>query len=246
MKKILITASIIIVIIATILLISVNKNKNSVEPDNPPTDTTTSTDDAPQKEGVIKDRDTDETYDPAVAQVFTGGEKIYPDTSTALFGVSDLISKVYKKRSTIGNIPSDINIALYDYGAKHLDGAFKSLTIVPDSLEADAVKVTGSLRLGQGEMVVPFRIDIITNKGSGERGYVTINQGGSSQNGTYVYYGGLTGASGQNFSIQQVKSGSRELVIDGVNKEGALQYIKGVGYKVPDIPITFSNYRSPF
>lgn len=247
MKKLIISTLIALAIgLAVIASISLFRKDEGSTQQPETNDESSQIEEEPQKEGVIKDRDTGSTYDPEIAQVSPGGQKLYPDTSTALFGVSDLISIIYKKRSTIGDIPKDINTALYDYGAKHLNGEFSSLTIIPSSLSAETDSVTGSLRLGQGDTAVPFRVNIISPKSSSDRGYIIINKDSSSHNGTYVYYGGLSGASGQNFSIQQAQSGSKQLVINGSNKEGALLFIKGAGYKIPDLSITFSNYRSPF
>ncbi len=196
---------------------------------------------------IIIDKDTDKAYDPT--QSARASDIGFIPDSTQLFGMPQLELIL----SDVSNGPfetlfNDIQTALYTYGNKHLSREFATLTVIPSSLTINNSVINGTLRLGQTNTIVPLEIKIIGDKPGLQRGHIIINKSGSSYNGLFEYAGGLIEVknSMNDFTIRQADTVSSSLIIQGTNKEAALSYISSIGYKISDLTITFTDYRSPF
>lgn len=201
------------------------------------------TDQKGETETTIVDKDTGETFDPAAEIVNTGGND--PTVGdTYLFGILNLTEQTIDN-SVSADFIRDVRKALWQYGDDQLKKEFETLTIRPQSLKVNGQVISGELRLGQTETIVPIEILVSSN---GKAALTTINKDSNSHGGVFVYVGGVNNPDKLLFSITQDSTRSSNLTIQAFEgyREASLKYIESLGYNVPDFSITFANYESVF
>lgn len=190
----------------------------------------------------IVDRDTGEVFDKTVNTQSTGAPSDN-QSSIKLFGIEDFIKTLSSKGHQTDFVDS-VKESLWTYSNKRLNDSFPSLTLRPQNMIISKSLVTGEVRLGQTNEIIPIAIHISTNDSVA---IVDINKGNSSHGGTFEYVGGINNPANLQFTITQTNDTSTDLSIQTYsNREAALQYIESLGYNVPDFSITFSNYENPF
>jgi hypothetical protein len=192
--------------------------------------------------GKITDKDTGEVFDPKVNNRTTGG-----NTGTGnikLFGIEPLIKKLIDEKAEYGYV-DDIKNALYKYSSSNLDNKYSSLTLKPQSLTISSAELTGEVRLGQTDTIIPIKATISSN---GKHSIVYLNKDASTFKGVYIYVGGIDTINSLLYSVSQNSTTSTALTIDTFTgyRELALGSITNLGYAVPDLNITFTNYENPF
>ena len=196
---------------------------------------------------VIKDQDTGEILqlNPEFSQQTGGGLEF--KSPVTLFGISHLSETIIiENNGSTGAYFDTIKNALWEYSKNRLDDSFTTITVRPQDIKVDGNTITGSLRLGQTDEIIPL---LITKTDSDENAIVTINKEGESNQygGVFVYVSGVQ-KSKMLFEIYQKNNRSSDLVIKAYTgyKESALKYIESIGYRVPDFVITFEEYENPF
>lgn len=196
------------------------------------------------KDGVIKDRDTGELLDTSDDGPQTGGD-IAKRSDIVLFGVENLAKVAREKNGKTGRYLLAVQDALWSYAEKRLEKKFPTLTIRPQSLSVNQTQITGDVRIGQTDTIVPFRADITPNN---EAAIVIINKDGTEYGGSFIFVGGIANEEEYLFKITQDNDKSTDLVVQsyGGYKEAAMKYLTSLGYNVPDFSIKFINYESVF
>lgn len=191
----------------------------------------------------IVDKDTGEIYDATVNNLDTGGSGGYQGDAK-LFGLQPFTKTVLNDGGKVGYVDS-IRKALWRFDEERLDGEFASLTLRPQGMDITDTRVTGTIRLGQSDTVLPITITPTEGK---ERAIIEINKDGSDFDGTFVFVGGLDNSETLLFTVSQKDTKTTDLFIDTYDgyREAALEYIEGLGYAVPDFKIEFTNYENPF
>lgn len=159
---------------------------------------------------------------------------------TKLFGIPNFIEKLYESREYISSIQSDTVAAFLRYGDDVLKNKYTTLTLIPNSLVIDHSMITGLLLLGDTDKSIPFTIKVMGDR----RAYVTINDTLNRVN--FIYAGGLNNVTRERFFIKQLNYSRNSFEVTAKDKEAALSYISSIGYKISDLTITFTDYRSPF
>lgn len=192
---------------------------------------------------MITDRDTGEQYDPEAPITNTGGNDPSYGT-THNFGLVAFSEAAFKGGESVGYTDS-VKAALWKYGDDRLEKAFKTLTLIPSSVETRGGVITGDLRLGQTDELVVVEVALSRDK---RNAIVTINKDGAARGGTFVYVGGIDNKTNYTFRIDQKNDTSSDLVISAYEgyRSQALDYLSSLGYNVPDISITYKNYENPF
>lgn len=193
---------------------------------------------------VIRDKDTGEVFDTEKKDPETGG--FSPNKGDAqIFGTEPLIRELLAINGRTGGVVKTIQDAVWVYNKERHNETYKTVTIRPQGLSVSSESVTGELRLGQTETIVPFSAAI--SKGS-DTAVVTINKDGTDHKGTFVYVGGLESEDMLLFNIKQKDYTSSDLVVTSYAgyREAALQHLISLGYNVPDFRITFTNYESVY
>lgn len=193
---------------------------------------------------VIKDKDTGETLDTSDEGIQTGGG-IAKKSDIVLFGSENLAKVARDKNKATGRYLIATQDALWAYGEKRLEKEFPTLTIRPQNLIVTSEKISGEIRIGQTDTIVPFRVDIA--KGN-DAAIVTINENGSEHGGKFVFVGGIENEDELLYTITQKNDTSTDLVIQsyGGYWEAAMKYLYSIGYNIPDFSIELLNFEGVF
>jgi hypothetical protein len=234
-KPIIIGISITLILITGFVFYTVNQVKTPPQEDH----NSISIDSGELDEGVTTEVDPDNsfTYDEA----YNPNGRVHNIT---LYGVPYLREYVYKSLGSVGSIHNDIASALLQYGSDYLKEEYNTLAIDKPSLSIkDGFTLQGSFTLGNSGKKNNFSASIIvktTEKPA--RALVTIKNSDT----VFTYVGGLQNVHNDNFSIKQPIKSSPSIEISTNNTELSLEYIKSIGYEVPDLEIIFKDYRNPF
>jgi hypothetical protein len=239
-KKIITIITVIMAIICTaIILLNLPKKQPEI---------THQKQEKSRTEGV--DRDTGEDLNSACLDSLCSVDSSRHYT-TKVFGAANLAEQLFlriSERQYTGDGPSALNHDIISgiavYGDTIINKTYPSLTIIPSTLSFDEESsVSGKIRYGQSDSIVPFKVKILTGSNSTRRGYLTIND-------SFYYLGGFTNidpiTKDAEQYIRQSSYSSNNLIISTTDKEYAIQHIASLGYKIIDLNITFTNYRSPF
>lgn len=192
---------------------------------------------------VIRDQDTNEVYEKGVNNQNTGGSSS-SFGSVTLFGIQPYIETLMAEDKPTGYITS-VKQALLAFSKNRLDNKYETITLRPEGLVSNGTEITGEIRLGQTDTILP-----ITIKPSNDQklAVVTINKGGTDFKGAFVLVGNLNDFENLLFNISQKDDHVSDLEIKAYDgyREAALRYIEDLGYNVPDFKINFSNYENPF
>lgn len=194
-------------------------------------------------DSIIKDVDTGETINKAEPIVQTGGDGINT-SKVVLFGIEPLIERLYEQEKPTAYIAS-VKQALWNFSKNRLEDKYETITLRPQELVFGSSEITGTIRLGQTDTILPISIKPSMNS---KQAVITINEGGSQFRGTYVYIGGLEIQDALLYTITQKDDHVSDLEIKTYEgyRDPALMYIKSLGYNVYDFVINFSNYENPF
>jgi hypothetical protein len=185
---------------------------------------------------VIKDKDTGETFDPKSREENTGGGGSLV-SNVQLFGIEPAIKTLSTKDSLPGYTDA-IKASIWQFSRDRLKDEFQTITLRPQNLKQDSDKITGEIRLGQTDTIIPIEI---TPTKTGRQAIVRINSNSSAYGGTFVYMGGVNNPDNLLFTIEQKNDSSDEIevVSYGGYNEAALGYLESIGYRIPDLNISF-------
>lgn len=232
--KILIVTCVVVLIVCAGAIVVIGQQERVSN--TPPV---TSEDTAETNDGIPKtDLGLSVQYDPADSSgIVLEPSKVF---STVLYGIPSYTQALLSQHSHIRNTLRDTESALFKYGDTFLDKKYPSITILPNETTVDTSAIKGSLRLGKSSTIVKFTADI---KKSGHA-YISIDDPSSDK--PFIYIGGLNDISSDVLKAEQTNMKEGSILITTSNKEKALSYIKSLGYKVPDLSLSFADYRSPF
>ena len=229
----------VIVLILTALIFAPHKKKQSDESNS---DTSISSNSSEPQNNPGFDRDTGEKIEtqPTHATPYQSSSR---SQYLGILGSTEFTSFLYKnKLENIEGIYESIEQALTIHRDEYSPKT-KTVTLRPNTFTiSDKNLIRGEVRLGQTDVIIPIEINFVSNKDGEHTAKVTIQ---SNENST-VYVGGLYEVNTAHYSIKQQSSNSSDLTVSGSDKEAALRYITSLGYTIPDLKITFANYRSPF
>ena len=248
------------IIIATLLLIALSATIFSVVQNSKKTAPDTTAEPAPLEEKYNKDTGEDLSSKNTDALDNISGKRLY---TTRIFGMSYLTSLFTERlleTPFLGEADSplslDITTALSIYGDLFLEKRYEYLTIITSSVEmtSDNTSITASVRLGDTNDIIPITATILTSKtltsltpdNPLRHADIVINKDGSRNLVPMHYIGGLVDTPGDSYAIKQANFSSRDIVITGNNSEGALTYMRQLGYKIPDLSLSFTDIASPF
>ncbi len=191
---------------------------------------------------TIIDIDTGETFNPE-AKINTGGN-IEGQSPVQLFGIKNIAQLAVDKSLATGFV-SSVRDALGNYSKDRLKEEFSTLTLRPQNLTVGSDVISGEIRLGQTDVILPIQIALSSKQ---QAAVVTINKDGSLHGGTFVFVGGVNNPENLLYKITQKDDRSSELIITAYQgyRELALKYIESLGYNIPDFLITINNYRNPY
>lgn len=225
MKKILIISGSVIVVIGIIVVLMLSHRSIT------PTD-------------LLTDRDTGESFDLKPEKLETGGShKLYGETY--VFGREKFNTQVYETLKE-DEFLQDVLFGIIRYGDNRLDKKFTTLTIQPATLHISTDRITGLIRLGQTDTVVPFEVTLAREA---KHAIVTINKEGTNYGGTFVYVGGIETIESYLFTLTQKDDHTSDLLVTTTYapyREAALVRLQSLGYSVPDFAIEFSQSENPF
>lgn len=192
---------------------------------------------------VIRDKDTGEVFNSGENNIQTGGS----GTNTGkgvLFGIEPLTNKLIQEKRGVAYIES-VRQALWDFNKQRADNQLKNITIRPQDITLTPDRITATIRLDQSDTILPI---IIQPSSTNNAAIITINKGGDSYGGAFVYVGKISAPQNLLFSIRQKDSSSSDLIVQTYEgyREAALRYLESIGYNVPDFKIEFTNYENPF
>lgn len=193
---------------------------------------------------VVRDKDTGEVLDTSDPGQQTGGD-IAKKSDIVLFGSENLAKVAREKNKVTGRYLIAVQDALWAYGENRLKKEFPTLTVRPQNLVVTAEKITGEIRIGQTDVVVPFKADIM--KGN-EAAIVTINKNGTEHGGTFIFVGGLENEDEFLYTITQKNDTSTDIAIQsyGGYWEAAMKYLHSIGYNIPDFSIELVDHKGVF
>ncbi len=192
---------------------------------------------------VIVDRDTGEVFDEKVNNEKTGGSGVKTGDAV-LFGIEPFVEQLYEQDESTGYVNA-VKTALWNFSDSRLNNQFESITLRPQDLIITDSGVSGTIRLGQTDTILP--ILIVPTKDS-KQAIITINKGGSQYKGAFIYVSGINNSENLLFSIKQKDDHTSDLEVRAFSgyREAALKYVESIGYRVPDFVINISNYENPF
>lgn len=191
---------------------------------------------------TLVDRDTGEELLLETINLDTGAS--INASTTRVLGLTNLAEEADSKDIGGGYI-STLREGIGKYGDTRLNNEYQTLTVRPQSLKFSSTVIRGEIRLGQTDEIVPFSIRITQDKTSG---ILYINESGETHDGTFVYVGGIENNNRQLYDIRQENDTSAKIIIDTYAgyREAAMNYLESIGYNIPDLEISFTNYESPF
>lgn len=246
-KRYIVLAGVIGSIILSVIILATITPRNPTPPEEQPSTSEPDTYSEVKSQLYDEDMGVRQETDPYdLSSIDIGFVRLYDVT---IFGMPNLTKKLYQKMDTITVVQRDITAALLRYGEDHLKSSYKTLIIIPSSIEVTGSTVKMLLNLGETSKKVAVSATILNNL----RASVVIGDENNSSQDAFIYAGGIydtdygvpVTSKDLGFSIKQ-QGYTRNLVINASNKEEALHYLSSLGYKVPDFSITFVDYRSPF
>lgn len=188
-------------------------------------------------DSIVRDKDTGETFDPKAPRENTGGNGSLVST-VQLFGIEQAIKSLSGNESIVG-YSDDIKASIWQFSHDRLNNEFQTITLRPQNLEQKDATITGELRLGQSDTIIPI---VIKPTSTERHAIISINNDNNAYGGTFVYMGGINNPDNLLFTIEQVSRSSDKLrvISYGGYNEAALEYLESIGYHIPDLDISFA------
>lgn len=229
-KKIIAFICLVIVVIGGIILFATMGQKNSSS------NTSGST---------ITDRDTGETVTPgdnAGISIGSAGSEFV--SNTLVLGLTNLVSKL---QSNSGKYTDYIRPAIQDFSHTRLNDRFSTITIRPQDLSISGNSIKSTIRLGQGDEILPISIEISSNKQSA---IIKITDKTKKYGGDYAYVGGLP-YQNMIYTISDTLNQSDDSIVIHIDapegyRNGAVDIINTLGYSPSRFTYVFENYKDPF
>lgn len=194
----------------------------------------------------IRDRDTGEIYDSKDTASTGGGFVDSSDKSNVVtFGIKSLLDNDVIKQYPYKDFTNDIIKAIGKFSTISLGGKYKSITLVPEDITFDDIyHIQGKLRLGQGETFTPIDVRVY---GEGKTAIIQIGGDHKNKSENFIFIGHIDNVDEYLFDIYQAQYTDTSVTINTYTyREAALDYLKNLGYNIPDLNITFTNYKDPF
>ena len=227
-RLIIISGAVLVVVIFVIIFLSIPKNS---------TDTNT-----------VTDRDTGETIsleqDPGVSDGAAGEE--FSSKFVPVFGLLDLIKEL---DGNTGKFTDDIKPALQGFVASRTNEKFSTVTVIPKDTKIKDSVISSSVRLGQGDEILPFTVRLSGNKKSSIVRVIDVEK---KYGGDYVYIGAIENSTLlYTITLKHDYKDADDPIVITVDasmsyREAALDYIRSLGYTLSDFTIKFTNYENPF
>lgn len=197
-------------------------------------------------EGSVTDRDTGATLSIAPPEGVSEGAAGPEFVGVPIFGLPELLEKLKDDK---GLYTDYIRISIQDFAKQRLDNRYSTLTIRPQETRVDGSVITSTLRLGQGDDMLPITITISNNRRSL---ILHVFDEQKRFGGDFVYIANLD-AKSTLYTIdydQNLKDKDSPITLNITAsesyREAALESIRQAGFNPGDFLITFKDYENPF